>query len=105
MGDSPKSPVPMVESRALRIRRAILRPSALSVFLLVGFWNVLVTSNSVTQNLQGPGLVRGVLRDLVGANINIQLRFYQLITEMSPYPRTRRTSPSFTSMMTLTGIC
>jgi hypothetical protein len=67
-----------------RIRRAILRPPVLGALLLVGLWNISVSSNLLTHYLEGEGAIRETLRELRNVNLHIQLRFYHLLTRGRP---------------------
>jgi CHASE2 domain-containing sensor protein len=67
-----------------RISRAILRPPVLAVFLLVGLWNVSVSSGLLTRSLEGDGSVRETLREIRDVNLHLQLRFYNLLTRGRP---------------------
>jgi hypothetical protein len=67
-----------------RIRGAILRPSVLVVILLVGLWNISVSSSLLTKKLKGEGAVRETLREIRDVNLHLQLRFYHLLTRGRP---------------------
>jgi CHASE2 domain-containing sensor protein len=70
----------------VRVRRAILRPLALSVFLLVGLWNISVSSSILSRSLEGEGAIRETLQDLRSVNLHIQLRLYNWLTLGRPIP-------------------
>ena len=65
-----------------RIRKVVIRPSVLSVFLLVFLWNLSVSSNVLTDHLSGPGAMRESLLELRDVNLHVQMRFYQMLTHM-----------------------
>lgn len=72
------------EPLAKRVRLAVFRLPVISVFVLVALWNVSVSSNLLTQNLEGDGAIRETLRELRNMNLHVQLRLYQALTSGRP---------------------
>ena len=57
------------------IKRALLRPSVLSVFLIVGLWNAFVASDFLADKLQGEAAWQQILGEIRMVNVHLQLRF------------------------------
>ena len=70
--------------RTHRVLRTIFRLPVLSVFLLVGLWNLSVSSNVLTRNLEGEGGVRETLREMREVNLHLQLHVYQVLNSWKP---------------------
>lgn len=66
--------------------RILLKPSVISVFALVAFWNVSISSSFLSRAIEGEGAVRETLQEIRDVNLHIQLRFYQLLTRLRPIP-------------------
>ena len=64
----------------LRIRKALCKPSVISVFVLVAAWNLSVESKMLPQWLHKRGALSETLAEVRNVNLHIQLRFYQLLT-------------------------
>lgn len=62
------------------------RLSLAGVFLLVAFWNVSVSSGFFEQFASGKGAVRETAQEVRNVNLHLQLRFYQLLTQLRPIP-------------------
>jgi CHASE2 domain-containing sensor protein len=62
------------------IKKATLRWSVASVFILVMLWNISVSSRWLSHALEGEGPARETLREVRDTNLHIQMRFYQLLT-------------------------
>jgi CHASE2 domain-containing sensor protein len=71
-------------TRLLKIKEFIFRPSVLSVFILVGLWNISVSSGIVTRYLEGPGAIRETLSEIRDVNLHAQLRLYNWLTQGRP---------------------
>jgi CHASE2 domain-containing sensor protein len=62
------------------------KPSVISVFALVALWNVSISSSFLTRAIERKGAVRETLLEIRDVNLHIQLRFYQLLTQLRPIP-------------------
>ena len=62
------------------IKKAILRKSVISVFLLVALWNLSISNVWLNTRLDGEGAVRETFREIRDTNLHIQMRFYQVLT-------------------------
>ena len=62
------------------------RPAVISTFLLVALWNISVSSNLLTRALEGQGTLRETARAIRDINLNLQLRFYHILTRRRPIP-------------------
>jgi hypothetical protein len=60
--------------------------SLISVFALVAFWNISVSSGLFERAISGNGAVRDTAREIRDVNLHLQLRFYQLLTHLRPIP-------------------
>lgn len=63
-------------------KKAILKKSVLSVFVLVTLWNISVATDLTAGLLEGKGALRETAREARDLNLHIQMRFYQLLTSM-----------------------
>jgi hypothetical protein len=63
-----------------RIREVLLKPSVLSVFILVALWNLSVESKVMVDWSQKRGAFWETLAEIRNVNSHIQLRFYHLLT-------------------------
>jgi CHASE2 domain-containing sensor protein len=70
---------------ASELRRILLRPSVLSVLLIVTLWNVLASSEKLAHAIEGPGTLREVASGLKDVNGHLQFRMYQILFWLLPY--------------------
>jgi CHASE2 domain-containing sensor protein len=68
----------------VELKKAILKKSAISVFVLVALWNISVSTNVTARFLEGNGPIVETLREIRDLNLHIQMRFYQAMTSVRP---------------------
>jgi CHASE2 domain-containing sensor protein len=66
--------------------RILRKPSVISVFVLVAFWNVSISSSFLNRAIEGKGAVLETVQEIRDVNLHVQLRFYQLLTKLRPIP-------------------
>ena len=67
------------------LRRILLRPSVLSVLLIVALWNVLASSEKLARAIERPGTLPELASGLKDVNIGLQDRMYQALFSLFPY--------------------
>src|SRR3984885_15203172 len=68
----------------VELKKAILKKSAISVFVLVALWNISVSTNVTARFLEGNGPIVETLREIRDLNLHLQMRSYQAMTSVRP---------------------
>jgi hypothetical protein len=68
----------------VEFKKAVLKWSVISVFVLVALWNVSVSTDFTSQFLDGDGPFVETMREIRDLNLHIQMRFYQAMTSVKP---------------------
>ena len=70
------------------LKKTYFRKSVLSVFIMVGLWNALISSDVAAKLSDGNGFLRETIYDLREVNARLQIRFYQILSSWRPVPFT-----------------
>lgn len=68
------------------LRNVLWRKSVISVFVLVGLWNLLIASDTVKRASRGTGIWREAIAGSRQVNVHLQLGFYQILSRWRTDP-------------------